>query len=89
MLAVYSVHDFELGEIDHEDSSLYDVDKIQIGSGENLAKVLQHAPGLEFDPPSTKVPDAGSSAIWPEQKTIPLCSTACEYGPIAAGACLV
>src|SRR5688500_8515279 len=37
-------------------------------------------------PPPTSSPLAGSSAICPEQKTIPPARIACEYGPIAAGA---
>ena len=51
MLAVYSVHDFELGEIDHEDSSLYDVDKIQIGS-------------LDFSIERGSTGEAGKLQLW-------------------------
>src|SRR5258708_35873371 len=40
-------------------------------------------------PPSTIIADAGSRPICPEQKIISRDCTACEYGPIAAGACLV
>src|SRR5690242_6958500 len=39
--------------------------------------------------PSTSWPVAGSSGIWPDRKTKPPLRTACEYGPMAAGACSV
>jgi hypothetical protein len=39
--------------------------------------------------PSTTLPVAGSSGIWPEKYTTLPTRTACEYGPMAAGACSV
>src|SRR5689334_22299176 len=36
--------------------------------------------------PSTTCIDAGSRATWPAEKRNPLAMTACEYGPMAAGA---
>src|SRR5579875_1430155 len=40
-------------------------------------------------PPWTSWPVAGSSATCPEAKTRSPMRTACEYGPMAAGACPV
>src|SRR5690606_4074053 len=37
-------------------------------------------------PPGTSVIVAGSSGIWPESQIVPPAATACEYGPMAAGA---
>jgi hypothetical protein len=36
--------------------------------------------------PSTSAPVAGSSGIWPAQKSMSPTATACEYGPTASGA---
>src|SRR3954469_9559909 len=36
--------------------------------------------------PSTRLPVAGSSGIWPEKYTVLPARTACEYGPMADGA---
>src|SRR5690242_941403 len=36
--------------------------------------------------PSTSAPVTGSSGIWPEKYTVLPARTACEYGPMAAGA---
>src|SRR5882672_5481325 len=40
-------------------------------------------------PPSTSSPVSGSRGIWPEQNTRSPERTACEYGPMAAGALVV
>src|SRR5208282_6675838 len=50
MLCVHAVDDFKLGEIDHEDGGLDDIDEIQSRTREHFAEVLEHAPSLEFDP---------------------------------------
>jgi hypothetical protein len=80
------VHRRKITEILQVHSRLHYARPVGARSSQHRREILQHALGLRLDPTIHDLTRRGSRAIWPAVKRRPPAITACEYGPIAAGA---
>ena len=88
-MEVLAHHRIDLGEIaqvGEEQARAHDlVQRTARGLAHGL-EVVERAPRLHFDVAFDERPLSGSSGIWPDRYTVSPTRTACEYGPMAAGA---
>ena len=76
----------KIAHVGEEHGRLHDVGPRRAGRREDGAEIPEDLLRLRDDVALDDLPVTGSSAIWPAVKRKPLATTACEYGPMAAGA---